>query len=104
MPRPSSRQYWGSWVLFPDPVSPATISTWLRRNASTMASRLAEIGRSASCLKFRVCAARAAAFTRGSLATLHFLPQSLLRIEVQIREYQAAFRRQGFHAVEPPLD
>ena len=28
MPRPSSRQILGSCVVFPDPVSPATITTW----------------------------------------------------------------------------
>ena len=27
-PRPASRQIFGSWVVFPDPVSPATITTW----------------------------------------------------------------------------
>ena len=27
-PRPSSRQILGSWVVLPDPVSPATITTW----------------------------------------------------------------------------
>ncbi len=27
-PRPSSRQIFGIWVVFPEPVSPATITTW----------------------------------------------------------------------------
>ncbi len=27
-PRPSSRQIFGIWVVFPEPVSPATMTTW----------------------------------------------------------------------------
>ncbi|CAM5630580.1 hypothetical protein SAURM35S_09920 [Streptomyces aurantiogriseus] len=27
-PRPSSRQIFGIWVVLPDPVSPATMTTW----------------------------------------------------------------------------
>ena len=38
-PRPSSRQIFGSWVVFPDPVSPATITTWWSRIAAAMSSR-----------------------------------------------------------------
>src|SRR5690625_4124549 len=33
MPRPSSRQILGSWVVLPDPVSPATTTTWWSRIA-----------------------------------------------------------------------
>ncbi len=43
-------------------------------------------------------------FVRRSFATLHFLPEPLLRFEVQIRENLAALRRQGFHAAKPPLE
>ena len=45
-PRPSARQILGSCVVFPDPVSPATITTWWSRIASAMSSRRAETGRS----------------------------------------------------------
>src|SRR4029077_15924799 len=38
-PRPSSRQIFGSWVVLPDPVSPATTTTWLSRIAASRASR-----------------------------------------------------------------
>ena len=38
-PRPSSRQIFGSWVVFPEPVSPATITTWWSRIAAAMSSR-----------------------------------------------------------------
>ncbi len=37
-PRPSSRQILGICVVFPEPVSPATITTWWSRIASRMAS------------------------------------------------------------------
>ena len=37
-PRPSSRQILGSWVVLPDPVSPATMTTWWSRIASAMSS------------------------------------------------------------------
>ena len=35
-PRPSSRQILGSWVVLPEPVSPATITTWWSRIAAAM--------------------------------------------------------------------
>ncbi len=38
-PRPSSRQIFGSWVVLPDPVSPATITTWWSLIAAAMSSR-----------------------------------------------------------------
>ena len=38
MPRPSSRQILGSWVVLPEPVSPATITTWWSRIAAAMSS------------------------------------------------------------------
>ena len=47
------RQSFGNWVVFPDPVSPATISTWWFRMASMMSSAQAEIGRAASTASFR---------------------------------------------------
>src|ERR1700722_7295836 len=103
-PRPDSRQYCGSCVLLPEPVSPATISTCRRCKASMMASRFAEIGKSASCLNTSGRAPRATAFGRCSLATLDFLPEPLLRREVQIRKTLAALRRQGFHAAKSPLE
>ena len=37
-PRPSSRQILGSWVVFPEPVSPATITTWWSLIAAAMSS------------------------------------------------------------------
>ena len=43
-PRPSSRQILGSWVVFPDPVSPATMTTWWSRIAAAMSSRRALTG------------------------------------------------------------
>ena len=46
-PRPSSRQILGSWVVFPEPVSPATMTTWWSRMAAAMSSRRAETGSSA---------------------------------------------------------
>ena len=45
-PRPSSRQIFGSWVVFPDPVSPATTTTWLSRIAASRSSRRALTGSS----------------------------------------------------------
>src|SRR3954462_15847926 len=44
-PRPSSRQILGSWVVFPEPVSPAT-TTWWSRMAAAMSSRRWLIGSS----------------------------------------------------------
>ncbi len=46
-PRPASRHSLGSWVLLPEPVSPATITTWWSRMSSTSSSRRAVMGRSA---------------------------------------------------------
>ena len=43
---PSSRHIFGSWVLFPEPVSPATITTWLSRIASRSSVFRSEIGSS----------------------------------------------------------
>ncbi len=43
-PRPSSRQILGIWVVFPEPVSPATITTWWSRMASLISWRRSEIG------------------------------------------------------------
>ena len=37
-PRPSSRQIFGSWVVLPEPVSPATITTWWSRMAAAISS------------------------------------------------------------------
>ena len=37
-PRPSSRQILGSWVVFPEPVSPAMITTWWSRMAAAISS------------------------------------------------------------------
>ena len=44
MPRPSSRQILGIWVVFPEPVSPATMTTWWSRMAAAISSRRAETG------------------------------------------------------------
>ena len=38
-PRPSSRAILGSWVVLPEPVSPATTTTWWSRSAAAMSSR-----------------------------------------------------------------
>src|SRR4051794_858859 len=38
MPRPSSRQIFGSWVVLPEPVSPATITTWCLSIAAPISS------------------------------------------------------------------
>ena len=46
-PRPSSRQIFGIWVVFPEPVSPATITTWWSRIAAAMSSRRALTGSAA---------------------------------------------------------
>ena len=46
MPRPSSRQILGSWVVLPLPVSPATMTTWWSRIASAISWRRAETGSS----------------------------------------------------------
>src|ERR1700676_4621567 len=104
VPRPISRQYCGNCVLLPEPVSPATMSTWLRRNASMMASRFAEIGKSGSCLKTSLWGLRAAAAPARSFTTLDFLPKPLLALEVQVRENLAALHRQRLHAAKSPLE
>ena len=45
-PRPSSRQIFGSCVVLPLPVSPATMTTWCSRMASAMSSLRWLTGRS----------------------------------------------------------
>ena len=45
-PRPSSRQIFGSCVVLPEPVSPATITTWLSRIAASSSSLRSETGSS----------------------------------------------------------
>ena len=44
--RPSSRQIFGSCVVLPDPVAPATITTWWSRMAAAISSRAALTGSS----------------------------------------------------------
>ncbi len=44
-PRPSSRHIFGSWVVLPEPVSPATTTTWWSRSAARMSSRRSTTGR-----------------------------------------------------------
>ncbi len=44
---PASRHIFGSWVLLPEPVSPATIRTWCRSSASRISCLCWVIGRSA---------------------------------------------------------
>ena len=46
MPRPNSRQILGSWVVLPEPVSPATITTWFSRMAAAISLRRALTGSS----------------------------------------------------------
>ena len=54
-PRPASRQSCAAGSDLPEPVSPATISTWWSRMAATMSSARALIGRSgASCTRGRL--------------------------------------------------
>ena len=45
-PRPIDRQIFGSWVVFPEPVSPLTITTWCDASAAAISSRRAETGNS----------------------------------------------------------
>src|SRR5215210_5655655 len=45
-PRPSSRQSFGSCVVLPEPVSPATTTTWWSRIAAIRSSRRALTGSS----------------------------------------------------------
>ena len=47
MPRPMARQIFGNCVVLPEPVSPQTITTWLREMAWASSSRFATTGRSA---------------------------------------------------------
>ena len=47
MPSPASRHILGICVVLPEPVSPASTTTWLARMAATMSSLRAVIGRSA---------------------------------------------------------
>ena len=44
--RPSSRQIFGSCVVLPEPVAPATITTWWSRMARAISSRAALTGSS----------------------------------------------------------
>ena len=44
--RPSSRAIFGSCVVFPLPVAPATMTTWWERTASAISSRAALTGSS----------------------------------------------------------
>ena len=46
VPRPSSRHILGSWVVLPEPVSPATTTTCDVLSAARMSSRRATIGNS----------------------------------------------------------
>ena len=46
IPRPASRQIFGSWVVLPEPVSPLTMTTWLAASASRIRSRACATGRS----------------------------------------------------------
>ena len=43
-PRPSSSAIFGICVVLPEPVSPATITTWLSRIAAAMSARRADTG------------------------------------------------------------
>ena len=78
-PRPSSRQYCGSWVLLPEPVSPATIRTWWtpERIGDFLAARgNRQIGAmlEVSCGGSRGCGVAADASATASFATFDFLP------------------------------
>ena len=44
IPRPSSRQILGSWVVLPEPVSPATTTTWCSPTIRSSSSRCALTG------------------------------------------------------------
>ena len=44
-PRPSWRHSFGSWVLLPEPVSPAITTTWFEASASARSSQRSAIGR-----------------------------------------------------------
>jgi hypothetical protein len=45
-PRPRSSRILGSWVVFPEPVAPATMTTWWSAIAAAMSSRRPETGSS----------------------------------------------------------
>ena len=45
---PASRQIFGSWVVLPDPVSPATTTTWWSRMRDAILGASAEIGSAGS--------------------------------------------------------
>jgi hypothetical protein len=45
-PRPIARAIFGSWVVFPDPVAPATMTTGCSSIAAAMSRTRAEIGSS----------------------------------------------------------
>lgn len=47
-PRFRSRHIWGSWVVFPEPVSPQMMTTWLAAIAAVMSWRLSLTGSSES--------------------------------------------------------
>src|ERR1700733_11412055 len=109
-PRPSSRQYWGSCVLFPDPVSPATMSTWRSLTARRISSRRAVIGSSGSYLNVSAVAARATArrcarsFALVLLTAFDGLPKTLLRREFQFGKDLAALRRERLHGAETAFE
>ncbi len=44
--RPSSSRIFGSWVVLPEPVAPATITTWFSAMARASSSRAALTGSS----------------------------------------------------------
>ncbi len=45
-PRPASMQIFGSWVVLPEPVSPATTTTWWEASAARTRSRACATGSS----------------------------------------------------------
>src|ERR1700722_761470 len=79
------------------------MSTRCRCRAAMISSRRAEIGRSASCLKTS-CARTRAAGGRASIGTFDFLPQRLLRREIQALEVFTALRGQALHPAEAALE
>src|ERR1700760_294792 len=109
-PRPSSRQYCGSCVLLPEPVSPATMSTCRSLSARWISSRRAVIGRSGSYLNVSTDAARAAtrrcarSFVIGLLTALDGLPKTLLRRKIQFAKDLAALRGERLHGAEAAFE
>ncbi len=96
MPRPSSRQILGSWVVFPEPVSPATITTWLSRIAAAISSRRAETGNSSGYVIAGSAARRASSSCgeygrgpRGLLPPRWFLPRPRRRRPASRRDDSA---------------